>query len=51
VIRIEQAPFLAAERFGWRKFLSSLYGESFLQEDCLRSRPGHPGCAVKIILS
>jgi len=35
MIRIEQAPFLAAERFGRRKFLSSLYGEIFLQEDDL----------------
>jgi hypothetical protein len=33
VIRIEPAPFLAAEQLGWRKFLSSLYGEIFLQED------------------
>ena len=33
VIRIEQAPFLAAKRLGWRKFVSSLYGEAFLQED------------------
>ena len=51
VIRIEQAPFLAAKRLGRRKFVSSLYGEVFLQEDCLRCRPGHPDCAAKTILS
>ena len=32
-IRIEQASFLAAKRLRWRKFVSSLYGEVFLQED------------------
>jgi hypothetical protein len=32
VIRIEPAPFLAAEQLGRRKFLSSLYGEIFLQD-------------------
>ena len=41
VIRIEQAPFLAAEQLGWRKFLSPLYGEIFLQENDLGSRRGH----------
>ena len=33
MIRIDPAAFLAAERLGWRKFLSSLYGGIFLQED------------------
>ena len=35
VIRIEQAPFLAAEWLGRRKFLASLYGENLLQENDL----------------
>lgn len=41
VIRIEQAPFLAGERLGWRKFLSSLDREIFLQEDDFGSRSEH----------
>ena len=46
VIRIEPAPFLAAEQLGGRKFLSSLYGEIFLQKDGFESRRGHSGCAA-----
>ena len=41
VIRIEQAPFLAGERLGWRKFVSSLYGEIFLEEDDVGSGRRH----------
>ena len=33
MIRIDPAPFLPCERFGWRKFLSSLYDGILLQED------------------
>jgi hypothetical protein len=43
VIRIEPAPFLAAEQLGRRKFLSSLYGEIFLQEDDLTRRERFAG--------
>ena len=41
VIRIEPAPFLAAEQLGRRKFLSSLYGEIFLQENDFGFGRGH----------
>jgi hypothetical protein len=40
VIRIDPAPFLAAEQLGRRKFLSPLYGEIFLQANDLGSRRG-----------
>jgi len=40
VIRIEQPPFLAVEWLGGRKFLASLDGEIFLQENDFGSRLG-----------
>jgi hypothetical protein len=51
VIRIEPAPFLAAEQLGWRKFLSPLYGEIFLQENDLGSRRRLSRWPQKSILS
>ena len=39
VIRINPAPFLAGERLGWRKFLSSLYDEIPSSGGCFWASP------------